>query len=90
MFFTSPGGKLYAGNSSPGAGGGGPICSGKRVKNGKLWGNTRNPVYGDIIAHVEGDPIKAAADGAIPRHIDIMRECGSRVSIGQFLDSVED
>jgi hypothetical protein len=84
VFFNSPGGKLYAGEAS------GNICSGKRVINGKLWGNTRNPVYGDIIAHVEGDPITAAADGAIPRHIAIMRECGLRVSIGQFLDSMED
>lgn len=86
VFFISPGGKLYAGNTIPRAGGGAPTCSGKRVKDGKLWGNLRGPVYGDIIAHVEGEPIELDDDGSIPRHIDIRRECGARVSVGQFLD----
>ena len=81
VFFNSPGGKLYAGEAS------GNTCSGRRVINGKLWGNLRNPVYGDIIAHVEGGPVEAAADGSIPRHIDIRQECGERISVGQFLDS---
>lgn len=80
VFFNSPGGKLYAGVAS------GNTCSGKRVKDGKLWGNMRGPVYGDIIAHVEGEPIELDEDGSIPRHIDIRRECGALVSVGQFLD----
>ena len=81
VFFNSPGGKLYAGETS------GNTCSGKRVKDGKLWGNLRNPVYGDIIAHVDGAPIELAADGSIPRHIDIRLECSTMVSVGQFLDA---
>ncbi len=84
LFFNAPSGRLYAGVRANG------LCTGRRVKDGKLTGPLRGGIYGDIIARTVSEPIRPERDGSLPRHADIQLEDGSRASVGQFLDSRDD
>ncbi len=84
LFFNVPSGRLYAGVHADG------LCTGRRVKDGKLTGPLRGGMYGDVIARTVSGAIQPEKDGSLPRHADIQLEDGSRASVGQFLDSRAD